>query len=167
MLEQDLARPMLVPEDGGTYFAQWKEMHTDEKEKTREPRQRLPFSRKTSASHAAKEVQEHIRTHIPSRSCCAHCTRRWGGRTTLHRTGEAVTSIRTSPSITGSSSGTTMAKTMDRSEGLTRGSCQPSSEEGRSTLTLAMAVPGKGTAALWTAKRVAVWFDKPVSHPEM
>ena len=47
---------------------------------------RTPLFRKGENQPSSQEVQEHMKAHIPHRSCCAHCVR-GRGRNDPHRSG--------------------------------------------------------------------------------
>ena len=48
--------------------------------------ERRPLFRKSENQPSSQEVQEHMKTHIPYHSCCAHCVR-GNGRNDPHRSG--------------------------------------------------------------------------------
>ena len=114
---------------------------------------RHPF-RKSENQPSSHEVQEHMKTHIPYRSWCAHCVRGRGMIPTgQEEEGEDQEIIHTSQLTSDSSKRVTL---MIRQ---IRGANPVIGPEAKYGLTLAMAVPRKGNAAPWIAKRVADWLD--------
>ena len=92
---------------------------------------RRPMFRKSENQPSSQEVQEHMKTHIPYRSWCAHCVR---GRERNDPHG--------------------FLKASNPDDSADQGSNPiPIRAEAKYGLTLAMAVPGKGNA-----KRVADWL---------
>ena len=114
---------------------------------------RRPLFRKSENQPSSQEVQEHMKTHSPYHSCCAHCVRR-RGRNDPHRSRRGP---REHPHLAIDYG---FLKANDPDDPADQGS-NPilTGSEAKYGLTLAMAVPGKGNAAPWIAKRVADWLD--------
>ena len=93
---------------------------------------RRPLFRKSENQPSSQEVQEHMKTHIPFRSWCAHCVR-GRRRNDPHRSGGG----RRTSLIVRQIRGATRAKY---------------------GLTVAMVVPWKDSAAQWIAMRVEDWL---------
>ena len=88
---------------------------------------------------------------ILHRSWCAHCVRgRW--RNDPHMTGGGRRGPRDHPHLAIDYGFLNASNPDDPAD-------QESNPEAKCGLTLAMAVPGKGDAAPWIAKRVADWLD--------
>ena len=102
---------------------------------------------------------------IPYRSWCAHCVR-GRGRNDPHRSGGGRRGPRDHPHLA-TDYGFLKANNSDdpadqESNPILTGA------EAKYGLTLAMAVPGKGIAAPWNAKRVVDWLDRlgrPIQPP--
>ena len=115
-----------------------------------------PMFRKGENQPSSQEFQEHMPTHIPYRSWCAHSVR-GRGRSDPHRSGGG----RRGPSDHSHLAidyGFLKANNPDdpadqESNPILIGA------EAKYGLTLAMAVLGKGNAAPWIAKRLADWLD--------
>ena len=116
---------------------------------------RRSLFRKSENQPSRQEVQEHMKTHIPCRSLCAHCVRGRG---------------RNDPRRSGGGRGTRDHPHLAMDNGFLKASNHddPADQgsnpiligaEAKYGLALAMAVPGKGNAAPWIAKRVADWLD--------
>ena len=76
---QVLVRPLLAPAEESTPVEDG-EGREDEDETLQAPHEeaeegRRPLLRKSDNQPSSQEVQEHVKTHIPNRSWCAHCIR--------------------------------------------------------------------------------------------
>ena len=116
---------------------------------------RTPFM-KSENQPWSQEVQEHMKTHIPYSSWCAHCVR-GRGRNVPRRSGGGRRGPRDHPHLLIDYG---FLKANNPDEWAEPGS-NPilTGAEAKYGLTLAMAVPGKGNAAPWIAKSVADWLD--------
>ena len=117
---------------------------------------RRPIFRKSENQPSSQEVHEHMKTRIPYRSWCAHCVR-GRGRNDPHRSGGGRGGPSDHPHLAIDNG---FLKANNPDEPADQGS-NPilTGAEAKYGLTLAMAVPGKGNAAPWIAKRVADWLD--------
>ena len=113
---------------------------------------RRPLFRKSENQPSSQEVQEHMKTHIPYRSWCAHCVR-GRVRNNPHKSGGGSRGPRDHPHLAIDYG---FLKANNPDDPADHGSNPILIGYG---LTLAMAVPGKGNAAPWIAKRVADWLD--------
>ena len=115
-----------------------------------------PMFRKNENQPSSQEVQEHMKTHIPYRSWCAHCVR-GRVRNDPHRSGGGGRGPSDHPHLAIDDG---FLKANNPNDPADQGS-KPilTGAEAKCGLTLAMAVPGKGNAAPWIAKRVVDWLD--------
>ena len=100
---------------------------------------------------SSQEVQEHMKTHIPYRSWCAHCVR-GSGRNDPDRSGGGRRGPRNHPQFAidyGFLKANNPGDPADQGNPILIGA------EAKYGLTLAMAVPGKGNAAPRIAMLVA------------
>ena len=109
-----------------------------------------------SENQPSQGVQEHMKTHIPHRSWCAHCVR-GRERNDPHRPGGGRRVPRDRPHLA-IDCGFHKANNADYPADQGSNSILMRAEA-KCGLTLAKAVPGKGNAAPWIAKRVADWLD--------
>ena len=121
---------------------------------------RRPCSERARISPRAR--QEHMKTHIPYRSWCDHCVRR-KERNDPYRSGGGRRGPRDHPHCALDYG---FLKANNPDDPADQGS-NPilTGAEAKCGLTLAMAVPGKGNAAPWIAKRVADWLGWLGSEP--
>ena len=131
-----------------------------EDESLQEPREesregRRCLFRKNDNQPSGQELQEHMKTHIPYRSWCPHCIR--GRMRNEPPQVEERRGPRDHPHLE-SDFGFLKANNPDD---LADQGSNPIliGAEAKCGLTLAVTVPGKGTAAPWIAKRVADWLD--------
>ena len=73
------ARPLLAPIDEESAPVEDGEGGEGESMQDEAEEARRPLFRKSENQPSSQEVQEHMMTHIPYRSCCAHCVRGRGG----------------------------------------------------------------------------------------
>ena len=118
---------------------------------------RRPLFGKIENQRSGQKVQEHMKTHIPYRSWCAHCISARERGNDPHRSGGGRRGPRDHPHLA-IDYGFLKANIFDD---LADQGSNPilTGAEVKYALTLAMAVPGKGNAAPWIAKRVADWLD--------
>ena len=150
-----LVRPLLAPieesapkEDG--------EGGEDEPMQDEAEEGRRPLFRKSENQPSSQDVQEHMKTRISYRSWCAHCVR-GRVRNDPHRSGGGRKGPRDHPHLA-MDNGLLKANNPDD---LVEQESNPIliGAEAKYGLTLAMAVPGKGNASPWIAKRVVDWLD--------
>ena len=79
-------RPLLAPVDEESAPMEDGERGEDESMQEGADEGRRPMFRKSENQPSSQEVQEHMKTHIPYRSWCAHCVR-GRGRNDHHRSG--------------------------------------------------------------------------------
>ena len=117
---------------------------------------RKPIFKKNPVTPSREEIEAHMRTHIPYRSWCRHCVA-GRGRNDPHRTGAGVKGGHEHPHVAIDYAFLkAKADASDRPVGT-----MPILVvmEAKYKLAMAMAVPGKGNAAPWVAKRLADWMD--------
>ena len=68
-------RPLLAPVDEESAPMEDGEGGEDESMQEGAEEGRTPLFRKSENQPSSQEVQEHMKTHIPYRSWCAHCVR--------------------------------------------------------------------------------------------
>ena len=68
-------RPLLAPIDGESEPMEDGERGKDESVQEEAEEGKRPLFRKSENQPPSQEVQEHMKTHIPHRSWCAHCIR--------------------------------------------------------------------------------------------
>ena len=128
----------------------------DEAEEGRRP----PF-RKSENRPSSQELQDHMKTHIPSHSWCALCVR-GRERNDPHRSGGGRKGPRDHPHLAidyGFLKASNPEDPADQeSKPILIGA------EAKYGLTVTMAVPVKGNAALWIAKRVTGWIVRAVKQ---
>ena len=68
-------RPLVAPVDEESAPMEDGEGGEDESMQEKAEEERRPLLRKSENQPSSQEVQEHMKTHIPYRSWCAHCVR--------------------------------------------------------------------------------------------
>ena len=149
-------RPPLAPVDEESAPMEDGEGGEDESMQDEAEEGRRPLFRKSENQPSSQDVQGLMKTHIPHRSKCAHCVR-GRERNDLHRSGGERRRPADHPHL---AIAYAFLKANNPDDPADQGS-NPIliGAEAKYGLTLAMAVPGKGNAAPWIAKRVADWLD--------
>ena len=124
---------------------------------------RRPLIARKPVTPSQREIEEHMRTHIPYRSWCVHCVCGRGRNDRHRRAQQEERPEKVTPEVH-----------MDygflklRQDGSEDKGSKPILvlSEGMFGPIAAMGVPGKGTATPWVAKRVAKWIDD-LGHKEV